>query len=327
MEWKTIKIEAPGISSLCWCGDELVDFVDGGVRYRLDGSKSARLFEARPDFDAAICSDDEKFVVLYQRRGEKGLILRGNASHPIKRDGYYSSVHDYPIAIWKWVDGRYVMAHCPESYNRLEIDYLDTGERITTRLNESPDYFHSRLSISPDGRYLMSCGWFWGSYEWIQAYDLSHVSQDPEKLDQPISPVLHGISQHDAEIDNIGAAVFMSPEHALISAYVEGKNRDSYQAIWNIRSNQVCSMQRINESANSIMPLNSNHSINFYETPYLVELSTGQIIFSWHELDAGKSNEAKVYRNLKGIYIATDPKHSRFAVASNNELWVVMFKG
>ncbi len=190
MEWKTIKLEAPGISSLCWCGDELVDFVNGGVRYRLDGSKRAPLFETRSDFDAAICSDDEKYVVLYQRMGEKGLVLHGETAREIRRDGYRADIHEYPVAVWKWFDGRYVMAHCPDSYCSLEIEYLDTGERLTTRTSDSPDYFHSRLSVTDNGRYLMTCGWIWHPLEMIQAYDLLEVSKNPERLDNPIRPDL-----------------------------------------------------------------------------------------------------------------------------------------
>src|SRR5688572_28478363 len=130
-------LNAQCVRSLVWSGDELVDWVGGGARYRLDG-------EARPArvhfgfrFDAA-CAHGH-YAVIYERLGTKGLILHGGeVLREIDRSYYCADDYDYPVCLWSDAGGRVLMAHCPERYNRIEIEDVRTGERLTSPADRQP---------------------------------------------------------------------------------------------------------------------------------------------------------------------------------------------
>jgi hypothetical protein len=53
-------------------------------------------------------------------------------------------------------DGREIVAHCPEDYNRLQLDDLATGERLSGRETKSPDFF-TRACHQPFGGLAAQC--------------------------------------------------------------------------------------------------------------------------------------------------------------------------
>jgi hypothetical protein len=67
---------APGIRSLCWRGDELVDWVGGGRAFTLDGTERRASVRYAYRFDAATASRDGRVAVIYERLGTKGLLLK-----------------------------------------------------------------------------------------------------------------------------------------------------------------------------------------------------------------------------------------------------------
>jgi hypothetical protein len=76
--------------------------------------------------------------------------------------------------------GRALVAHCPASYRQLHIDDADSGERLTTTgRREAHDFFHSRLEVSPDGRYLLSAGWFWHPWEALMLFEVDEATHEP----------------------------------------------------------------------------------------------------------------------------------------------------
>jgi hypothetical protein len=64
-----------GIQSLCWRGDELVDWVGGCRVFALDGTERGSSVHYACHFDAATASPDGRFAVIYERLGAKGLLL------------------------------------------------------------------------------------------------------------------------------------------------------------------------------------------------------------------------------------------------------------
>ena len=63
------------VSSLCWDGDDLVDWIAGGTRYRLDGSSSPQAATWAHPFDRAVATADGRFQVICEAHGTKGLVL------------------------------------------------------------------------------------------------------------------------------------------------------------------------------------------------------------------------------------------------------------
>ena len=76
------------------------------------------------------------------------------------------------------------MARCPEDHNRLEIDDAGTGQRLTAAGTREPQgFFHSRLAVSPSGRYLLSAGWMWHPWGCLVIFDLHAALEQPQALD------------------------------------------------------------------------------------------------------------------------------------------------
>ncbi len=66
------------------------------------------------------------------------------------------------------------------AYNRLEIEDARTGEPLTAGPEREPDdFFHSRLAVSPSGRYLLSAGWVWHPWGCLVVFDLRQALADP----------------------------------------------------------------------------------------------------------------------------------------------------
>ena len=91
----THSFPAKGIRSLCWRGDELIDWVGGGRRFALDGAEHRAAVYYSYVFDAAIASPDGRFAVIYQNCGTKGLLLEdGKIVRELNRSYYCADAYE-----------------------------------------------------------------------------------------------------------------------------------------------------------------------------------------------------------------------------------------
>jgi hypothetical protein len=142
-------------------GNNLVDRIRGSKIYRLDRSVKASkgFYTTGYPFDQVLLSSDGMYSVLYERLGTKGIILKnGHLIREINRSFYHATAYEYPIAFLTLSNGRTCIVHCPDKYNKLEIEDVETGERYTQRNTDLHDFFHSRLSVSENNHYLLSAG-------------------------------------------------------------------------------------------------------------------------------------------------------------------------
>ncbi len=66
------------------------------------------------------------------------------------------------MCMWTGGNDRTLMAHCPEEYNQIEIDDVETGERLTLcARSQAERLLPLRLQASPDRKRLLSAGWVW----------------------------------------------------------------------------------------------------------------------------------------------------------------------
>ena len=122
------------IQSLCWSNDELVDWVGGGHRYNLNGDIFRANVNYAYEFDYAVVSPDCQYSALLTRLGTKGLILKnGKIIREINRSFYQASVYEYPFTFMRLPGGEMAIAHCPNEYCEVEIEEVESGERLTTR--------------------------------------------------------------------------------------------------------------------------------------------------------------------------------------------------
>lgn len=307
------------IKSLNWCGDELVDIAGGYARYRLDGTEESSRVNYAFRFDRAVTSRDGKYAVIYENLGTKGLVLReGEVIREINRSFYQAHVYEYPVVIFKLPDGREAIAHCPDDYNKIEIEDIETGERLTSRDGEAMDFFHSRLQSSPDGEYLLSAGWIWHPLDLVVLYRVRDALLKPETLDADVSANL----EIPEELWEIHAATFQDANSILMTGS-DGSENVRLLVRYSLRDKKVDLKIPLEEVAGTIMPLNDDFLIGFHEHPKLIQISTGKVVHRWPELNTGKQNSC-IIRHLDKIPpLALDPERMRFAVADQEGITVI----
>jgi hypothetical protein len=322
-----------GCRSLLWSGDELVDWVSGGRRITLDKRVTPPLYNYAYRFDSAIASVSKEYVALYERLGTKGLLLRsdGTRIREIARSYYHANAYEYPIAFLTLPDGRPGLAHCPQSYARLEIEEVESGMLLTQRETVSPDFFHSRLAVSVDNQYLLDAGWIWHPFDMIQVYELSRVFAEPASLDGTEGR-LFPVVRTGVGINN---AAFLAHERIVFTTndvfYDPGDVDEDEQAllepgvlaVYDVREHHRRSSVPLEEPAGMLMPVGEDFVIGFYEHPKLIEVTTGKVVMRWPEIESGTQNSSIIWSNTTLPPIALDPQHQRFAVASAEAITVI----
>ncbi len=184
--FKRHEIEPRYLQSLAWHGDSLIDVLGGNDVFHLDGTVEepaiSRMY-AYP-FDSIVTCN--RYAVMYAALGTKGLVvdIQGPRTlREVNRSYYHAKDYEYPITTFKIKGGHEAIVHCPEEYNALEIEVLESGERLTKREYKAEDIFHTRLATSLDGRYLVENAWVWQPWNIIAAYDLVDALDDPASLD------------------------------------------------------------------------------------------------------------------------------------------------
>ena len=303
--------------TLCWHGDELIDWAAGIIRYQLDGASSGPTVNYAYRFDHAVSSTSGVYVVLHEQMGTKGLILkRGKVVREINRSFYCANAYEYPVALFTLPDGREVIAHCPDHYNVIEIEEVESGTRLTSRTGEAADFFHSRLQVSSDRRYLLSAGWIWHPWDTIQLFDIAQALQSPESLDRKWSGDLS-----NANVGEIHAAAFNGPDLIVFAGEAE-EEKLLQLCVYSIQANAVLTSCVLDSPSGTLMPL-GDVAVSFYESPKLLDLATGNVLQRWPELSTGQQNSSIIHHTDRVPPIALDPLNRRFAVADSENITVV----
>jgi len=120
----------------------------------------------------------EGYLCVVQNRSTKGFII--NINDPayfkkLERSEYQVGNSSFPIGFFER-DGIIHLIHGTD-WNRVDITRLDNDEFLTKRgidfksKTNYEDFFHSELSVSPDGRRFLSNGWVWSPFDVICSYE------------------------------------------------------------------------------------------------------------------------------------------------------------
>jgi hypothetical protein len=326
---REVRIKAKGVRSLVWDGDELVDWADGGRRYLLNGKSVARPYSYPYPLDAAVSSPSGDFAVIYTRLGTKGLVLRrGKIVREIHRHFYYADAYEYPIAMLRLKNGREVLVHCPEEYCRLEIEDLESGERLTKKRSscERSGYFHSRLAASPDGLTLISAGWVWHPHDSVCAFDVETALKDASHLDGEGFGVDAWANESSATFDLDGRLIVV-----LNGIWLDGDNTtlNPISAIeirtFDLRVSSTPKIVHCEGRLGTVMPVGSKYLLGLYKHPRLIELATGEQIQSWPDIPSGLQTSGILKDPIEVPPIALDPARQRCAVADSEGITVLQF--
>lgn len=304
------------VKTLCWQGEILLDYI-GSSGYSLSGERTDNNINWGYRFDRAISSDDGEYSILFENFGTKGLVLKGNTLlREINRSYYLANAYEYPATIFRSLDGKICMAHCPEEYNQIEIEDIETGERFTLSDRESHDFFQSRLQATSNGKYLLSAGWVWHPVNMVEVYDLSNTA----------TPQYFNL-YHDENLNlfELSSAVFIDDSTVAVSGNGEENEEERYVCVYDVAKKEVLSKVKVAEITGNMMAVDENHVVGFYENPKLIDLKTGEIVKKWTEISSGKQNSSIDLQNTKHPPTAIDVNGKRFAIANEDFIHVVTF--
>jgi hypothetical protein len=314
------------VLSLLWAGDRLVDPVGGGASVGLDGSVTPRSVNWTYAFDRALATDDGQTMVLYTALGTKGLVIRGGrVLREVNRSYYHAGTYEFPVAAGRLHDGTEVLVHCPDGYNRLAIESLADGRRLAAATERAEDLFQSRLRLSPDGRRLLSAGWFWHPFDVVALYDLVHALEDPTALDR-------GDARHEPVVHaEVQSACWLTQDQIVISTTSEEEpSGDSDPAalgpgelgVWSIAQRQWIARSTTGGHTGTLHAI-GGHVLALYEHPRLLDPFTGAVIDAWPALASGTQISSIMVRQESVPPVAIDAANSRFAIASDNTVTVI----
>jgi hypothetical protein len=332
---------ATGIRSLCWCGDEVVDWVAGGRAFAPDGTERRASVGYAYRFDAATASRDGRFAVIYERLGTKGLLLKdGKILREIDRSFYHAAAYEYPVALFNEPGGRLLLAHCPASYCRIELEEAETGQPLTASAKRKPaDFFHSRLAASPHGQRLLSAGWVWQPWGIVASFDVARALADPHHLDSRgdrVSPYSGNVCLAeevsacwlDDDCIVVGASAEPEDPEDVREAGDEARLLPRGLAVYDLTSRRCLRAFQLAEQPGTILPIGQRHVLSLYRHPKLIDLSTAEVLHAWTELPSG-AQSSSIMSGLKDDAkpppMAFDPVSSRFAIADHNRITVIAF--
>ena len=328
MSWFTrtrIETDAPA-RSLCWRGDELVDWVRGGDRWTADGRfHPARVSWGYARFDGAITDPTGRWAFVHERTGTAGLLVRDEEIvREIHRSPYHADAYLYPACLFQR-DDRVVLAHCPDSYARIEFDDAETGERLTrSTTRKETDFFHSRLAVSPGGKRLMSAGWVWQPWDMVVWFDIAAAIADPARLD-----VCEGASGGvDVSVGEESSGAWLDDDHVLLGGSVDAEDAEDARfqatgiAVFDLSARRYTRGVDLDEPAGTMMPAGPDHVVTFFGRPRLVSLTSGKVVHEWADIDSGHA-VSSIVRDLPCPPLALDPARARFAVAGEQGIDVV----
>jgi len=323
-----IRISASGVRSLVWDGPSLVDWAAGGQRYFFNGETVSGPVRYAYPFDAAVSLPGTSFSAIYARGGTKGLILRdGEILREINRSYYFAAAYEYPIALFRLRSGREVLAHCPDGYSRLEIEDLATGEALTRSTARQPsDFFHSRLSATPDGRYLVSAGWLWHPVDEVRVFSVDAALDDPGHLDGrglDIDAWAEGSSATFSADGRLTVALFGIERDEDEGDEAEATTTELRSFDLNRPSQPV--IAHAPERLGTVMAVGTDHLLALHDHPRLVDVRSGAVVQSWPHIRSG-TQTSSIFDPAVGIpATALDPMGLRCAIADGTGITVLEF--
>jgi hypothetical protein len=304
------------LKTIDWLNGKIIDWASAREEYSLDGQKQQRGRYHYPfGGDGSITSPGGQYSFVYKRLGTKGLLLKnGEILREINRTYYFAESYEYPAAFFVWDKVTYLV-HCPIDYCRLDFENVETGEIVTNIPGRNPsDIFHSRLSISPDGKYLMVRGWVWHPLERVELFDIAACLKDPLLLDA--SSIYPNFGTE------VNSASFIDNERILIASSDEDPFDDEtpptlpqkHIAIWNFLSNDLSVPVKINGDFGNLFAINEKQAWDMYNYPKIIDIQTGEIESRMEDINSGLQSSAIFSDITKFPQICFDRQTGQIAV-------------
>ncbi|CAG6398765.1 conserved hypothetical protein [Actinacidiphila cocklensis] len=316
-------------NSLLWQGDDLVSWTGGGRRWEPDGTQREAEFYWSFPFDAVRASASGAYIAVYQERGTKGAVLEGKrVVRELNRSFSHATSFDYPLALGRLGDGREVVVHCPEEYNLLQIEDAGSGERLTAGEREPVDVFHSRLSLSPDGRHLLSIGWAWQPFGTAQVFDTALALSDPATLDG--EGVLPGSMVMGGEV---AAGCWLDADRLVLATgseewYEPEEEPDAlatrHLGVWSVSERRWLHRSAVPDAEPGVLLLpRGDQVVTLHGHPRLLDVVTGRVLAQWPDVAVTAKSLCYGNKNNPTPVAALHPDGSRLAVVQAEGIAVI----
>lgn len=304
-----------------WLGDALVDWASGGSALILSTGRTCNYaqYHLHYRFDGVVTSADKQYVLVYEKYGTKALLLKmGVLIREINRSYYEADAYEFPAVFFEFQDRTY-LAHCPAEYCRIDFEDVETGEIVTNMPRRKPgDFFHSRLEVSPDGKYLLSKGWVWHPMNEILLFNIEKCFSDPCLLDDG------NIAMQDINSERCTAS-FIDEQHILLgtstTTWDTGKVSPvppSSIAVWRFTDNVITAVHTPAFSFGNLFAINFRYCWDLYRHPKIIDIQTGELVEEATEINSGEQQGALI-GNPTGIpLMALSSDRMRLAVKSTS---------
>ncbi|MDF1697944.1 MAG: hypothetical protein P1U56_19005 [Saprospiraceae bacterium] len=317
-------------TTLVWDGDTLVDWVHGGNLYHLDGRFEHSGRGIGYKFDGVRVSPNGIYKVIFEKLGTKGLVLKeSEIIREIDRSYYCAGVYEFPVCIFDLNDDTTCLVHCPNKYNELVIEEIETGKKVGHHLKRNPkDFFHSRLQVNQSNTFLISAGWFWHPYGDVRLYNLADSLVDNSNLDT------YGIDL--PIIGEVCSAQFISKTKLLVSLTNEPVLDDEITetedvlfplqiGIIDLKTLKLEKKVQLKEETGDLLPIDENTAWSLFDHPKIIDLNTGEVRYEFKELNTGKKDSPIIhYLDFLPTY-AYDSLHRRLAVATKEGISILTY--
>ena len=321
---KRQSIKTNYLQTICWVDNTIVDCASAGRKYTLDGQVK-ELYKYTFGFgDTAIASSDGQYAFIYQKLGTKGLLLKnGDILREINRSYYCAEVYEYPAA-FVTIDNRTFLVHCPVKYCRLDFEDVETGQIVTDDQDRNPsDYFHSRLEISPNGKYLMSKGWFWHPWDDIRLFDIRKCFDSPKELDKSeIYPNVGTEICTASFIDENKVLIGSSDEEEMNNELLENLPQ-KHIAIWDIELNQISKPIKIQSEFGNLFAINEKFAWDLFKFPKIIDLETGEIVDKDESLASGLQKSSIIHHIDKLPKVAFNRQTKQIAITKDENIEIL----
>lgn len=319
MTRQTIKTNY--LQTIDWFGGNIIDWVSAGQLYSLDGQQTQiAKYHYAFSFDSSITSQDGKYAFIYKRLGTKGILLKnGELIREINRTYYYAETYEYPAAFITF-DNETYLVHCPIKYCQLDFENVETGEIVSNIEGRNPsDIFHSRLSISPDNRYLMVCGWAWHPVDKVELFDIAECFNNPLLLDKS--------SLYPDFGTFINSACFIDSNRVLIAASDEEPFDDEvppllpqkHITIWDFKKNKISNLVKVDGEFGNLFAINDKKAWDMFKFPKIIDIQSGEIENSLKDINSGEQNSSILYKDIeKYPQICFNRETSQIAILVDN---------
>jgi hypothetical protein len=319
---RTCEIPWPDVAVLVWDGDEICD-PTSGRRADLAGSPTPRRLIMTYRFDkcVGVRAQNVHWTAVFTNRGTKGVLMKNGSVHrELNRSFYCAEAYDYPITLGIDRAGRAVVFHCPNSFDRLEIEDAETGQNFDSLKSRDME-FHSRLDLSADGRLLIDAGWFWHPWCGAAVFEMTYADDGTFRFAKNTA------FSAQNEIESVG---FRGDTHLVVASASEhfGEEpastglRPKQLGLWSFGTRDWDLKLDVEEPMGLMMPW-KDWVVSFFQSPKLIEIATGKITHRWDSIYSGKQRGPIELGDPPPPPLALDSLRGRFAVADSEKVTVV----